>query len=112
MATDLIKRAGEQAYTKAALKLFAAQRVDTISRLRQVRDKSDFELAMQVFDLARWYEETLERFGPLVAGSVVQGYRTGAERIGAEIPFPVGDPRAKAIALRVLEKPGGLMTPF
>jgi len=113
---DLIKRTGERAYVRAGMRLFREQETDTIKRLRDLykgspisrTSKDDFETAMKIFDLQRWYDATLERYGPLVTRSIVQGYRTGAERVAFSTSFPPGDTRARATALEVLQKTKGM----
>ncbi len=106
---DLAKREGEVAYIKTGLKLFRAQKKSTLDALLGLdRFKSDFDLAAQIFDLNKWYQETLDQYGPLVARSIVQGYRVGAERVGFDVSFPSGDSRARAVALEVLEKTKGM----
>ena len=71
--------------------------------------KQDMEQALAIFDLEKWYEETLKRFGPSVAASIVEGYTNGLDQIGIDdLVFPEEDPRAVAMAKKVLKKVKGI----
>ena len=71
--------------------------------------KQDMEQALAIFDLEKWYEETLKRFGPSVAASIVEGYTNGLDQIGIDdLVFPEEDPRAVAMAKKVLNKVKGI----
>ena len=71
--------------------------------------KEDMEQALAIFDLEKWYEETLKRFGPSVAASIVEGYTNGIDQIGiGDLVFPEEDPRAVAMAKKVLNKVKGI----
>jgi hypothetical protein len=119
LATDIEKRIGERSYQKTTIRLFNQQEADTIQRLKEKAslilrgsgpdlEKADFELALSIFDLQRWYEVTLDRFGPLVTQSLIQGYNTGIEKIGINSRFPGETPNLVEVATETLEKVKGI----
>jgi len=110
VATNIIKLIGEKSYQLVTLKLFKEQKAEVLKRARELfSDKAEpFQIAQKLFDLNAWYDRTDKLYGPLTAQSIVQGYRTGAQRVGVELPFPPGDTRAKAVALEVLGKARGI----
>ena len=80
-----------------------------LHHLPTIELKADLEQALAVFDLDKWYEETVERFGPSVAKSVVDGYTNGLDLVGIDdLEFPDQDPRAIAMAAEVLNKTKGI----
>lgn len=77
--------------------------------LQPAHSKQDLESALAIFDLNKWYKETVKRFGPSVAESVVQGYVNGLDQLNLDdLDFPDDDPRAVAMAAEVLNKTKGI----
>jgi len=71
--------------------------------------KADLEQALSIFDLQKWYDETVTRYGPAAAASVVEGYTNGLDLIDiGDLDFPDQDPRAIAMVTEVLKKTKGI----
>lgn len=117
-AIDDEKKEAEDPIGLEASRLFREQRDEVVQRLlglaergglaRHVRDADDeapgYLSAVELFDLQRWINETLERLQPSLLDAVELGFETGALRIEADASFVPDDRRVKSVIEEVNSK--------